>query len=119
MLYRKYFQSPCNITFFDDHLHFLGPVSLTPEQLGKLSSELDIVQQNCKVFSDMLTELTPGSEDPSDLELLQVLLINLYLFWYSEFTDCFTLNLGMCYMWRRVPTFISLFYYNNYSISSY
>ena len=45
---------------------------LNAEQLGKLKSELDVVQQNCKLLSEMLTELTPGSEDPSDLELLQV-----------------------------------------------
>ena len=49
-----------------------GPVTLTPEQLAKLRSELDTVQQNCKVFSEMLTEMTPGQEEVSDLELLQV-----------------------------------------------
>ena len=49
-----------------------GPVNLTAEQLGKLRSELDVVEQNCKVFSEMLTEMTPGQEDRSDLELLQV-----------------------------------------------
>ena len=49
-----------------------GPIQLSPEQLSKLRSELDIVQQNFKVFSEMLTELTPGQEDPSDWDLLQV-----------------------------------------------
>ena len=49
-----------------------GPVLLNTEQLGKLKTELDVVQQNCKVQSEMLTELIPGSEDPRDLELLQV-----------------------------------------------
>lgn len=49
-----------------------GPITLNPEQLGKLNGELDVVQQNCKVFNEMLTEMTPGQEDPSDLELLQV-----------------------------------------------
>ena len=40
--------------------------------MGKLKSELDIVQQNTRVFSEMLTELTPGEESPGDLELLTV-----------------------------------------------
>ena len=47
-------------------------LSVGAEQLGKLKSELDIVQQNTRVFSEMLTELTPGEESPSDLELLTV-----------------------------------------------
>lgn len=49
-----------------------GPINLNPEQLAKLRSELDTVQGNMKVFSEMLTELTPGKEHPQDLELLQV-----------------------------------------------
>ena len=49
-----------------------GPVMLAPEQLAKLKSELDIVQQNVNVFSEMLTEIIPGQEHPNDLELLQV-----------------------------------------------
>ena len=49
-----------------------GPITLNQEQLSKLNSELDVVQQNCKVFNEMLTEMTPGQEDASDLELLQV-----------------------------------------------
>ena len=49
-----------------------GPITLNQEQLSKLNSELDVVQQNYKVFNEMLTEMTPGQEDPSDLELLQV-----------------------------------------------
>lgn len=49
-----------------------GPISLNPEQLAKLRSELDIVQGNMKVFCEMLTELTPCKEHPQDLELLQV-----------------------------------------------
>jgi hypothetical protein len=49
-----------------------GPVILAPEQLAKLKSELDIVQQNVKVFSEMLTELSPGQEHQSDLDLLKV-----------------------------------------------
>jgi len=50
-----------------------GPVHLSPEQLSKLRSELDVVQQNFKVFSEMLTELNPGQEDTSDWDLLQEL----------------------------------------------
>ncbi|XP_035224423.1 TOM1-like protein 2 [Stegodyphus dumicola] len=50
-----------------------GPVTLNPEQLAKLRSELDIVQGNMKVFGEMLTELTPGREHPQDLELLKEL----------------------------------------------
>ncbi|XP_018414084.1 PREDICTED: TOM1-like protein 2 isoform X4 [Nanorana parkeri] len=40
-------------------------------QIGRLRSELDIVRGNTKVMSEMLTEMTPGQEDASDLELLQ------------------------------------------------
>jgi hypothetical protein len=42
------------------------------DQLGKLQSELDVVQGNMVVLGEMLTELTPGEEHPSDLELLKV-----------------------------------------------
>ncbi len=45
---------------------------LTQEQLAKLRSELDIVQENMTILNEMLTELTPGNEHPSDLELLSV-----------------------------------------------
>lgn len=41
-------------------------------QIGKLRSELEVVNGNVKVMSEMLTELVPGQTDPSDLELLQV-----------------------------------------------
>ncbi|KAJ9580125.1 hypothetical protein L9F63_004198 [Diploptera punctata] len=51
----------------------MGPTVLTSEQLGKLQSELDVVQGNMVVLSEMLSELTPGKEHPSDLELLQEL----------------------------------------------
>ncbi|KAK1799464.1 hypothetical protein P4O66_007683, partial [Electrophorus voltai] len=42
-------------------------------QIARLRSELDIVRGNCKVMSEMLTEMVPGQEDASDLELLQEL----------------------------------------------
>ncbi|TSO37075.1 TOM1-like protein 2 [Bagarius yarrelli] len=50
-----------------------GPISPNPEQIARLRSELDIVRGNCKVMSEMLTEMVPGQEDASDLELLQEL----------------------------------------------
>nr|CAD7437498.1 unnamed protein product [Timema bartmani] len=50
-----------------------GPTTLTADQLGKLQGELDVVQGNMVVLSEMLSELTPGKEHSSDLELLQEL----------------------------------------------
>lgn len=47
----------------------------TPEQLGKIRSELDIVHGNISVMSEMLTEMTPGQEESGDLQLLQVKII--------------------------------------------
>lgn len=47
-----------------------GPVQLSPEQLAKLRSELDIVSGNLQVLREMLSELAPGHEDPEDLQLL-------------------------------------------------
>ncbi|XP_054288078.1 target of Myb1 membrane trafficking protein isoform X5 [Macrosteles quadrilineatus] len=46
---------------------------LTPDQLGKLHGELDVVQGNMAVMSEMLSELTPGQEHPSDIQLLKEL----------------------------------------------
>ena len=43
-----------------------------PPQIARLRSELDVVRGNTKVMSEMLTEMVPGQEDSSDLELLQV-----------------------------------------------
>ncbi|XP_075565250.1 target of Myb1 membrane trafficking protein isoform X3 [Pelecanus crispus] len=46
---------------------------LTLIQIGKLRSELEVVNGNMKVMSEMLTELVPSQAEPSDLELLQEL----------------------------------------------
>ncbi|XP_055689318.1 TOM1-like protein 2 isoform X2 [Lutzomyia longipalpis] len=47
-----------------------GPMTLSPEQVAKLQSELDIVTVNMSILGEMLTELKPGQEDPSDHKLL-------------------------------------------------
>ncbi|XP_054051140.1 target of Myb1 membrane trafficking protein isoform X1 [Rissa tridactyla] len=50
-----------------------APITPTPEQIGKLRSELEVVNGNMKVMSEMLTELVPSQAESSDLELLQEL----------------------------------------------
>ncbi|RLV93326.1 hypothetical protein DV515_00013476, partial [Chloebia gouldiae] len=52
-------------------LNVTGPITANSEQIARLRSELDIVRGNTKVMSEMLTEMVPGQEDSSDLELLQ------------------------------------------------
>nr|KAF6454124.1 target of myb1 membrane trafficking protein [Molossus molossus] len=49
------------------------PIAPTPEQVGKLRSELEMVSGNVRVMSEMLTELVPTQAEPADLELLQEL----------------------------------------------
>ncbi|XP_005374718.1 PREDICTED: target of Myb protein 1 isoform X1 [Chinchilla lanigera] len=49
------------------------PITPTPEQIGKLRSELELVSGNVRVMSEMLTELAPTQVEPADLELLQEL----------------------------------------------
>nr|XP_056722456.1 TOM1-like protein 2 [Euleptes europaea] len=54
-------------------LNVTGPITANTEQVARLRSELDVVRGNTKVMSEMLTEMIPGQEDSSDLELLQEL----------------------------------------------
>ncbi|XP_053921632.1 LOW QUALITY PROTEIN: target of Myb1 membrane trafficking protein-like [Cuculus canorus] len=49
------------------------PITPMPEQIGKLRSELEVVNGNTMVMSKVLTELLPSQAEPSDLELLQEL----------------------------------------------
>jgi GAT domain len=47
-----------------------GASAASPDQLGKLQSELDIVSMNMTIMSEMLTELKPNQESPADYKLL-------------------------------------------------
>lgn len=53
-------------------------------QIGKLRSELEVVNGNMKVMSEMLTELVPSQAEPSDLELLQVRNISRVESWHTQ-----------------------------------
>jgi hypothetical protein len=54
-----------------DSPHQMGAAGgISPEQIGKLQSELDIVSVNISILSEMLTELKPNQEAPADYKLL-------------------------------------------------
>lgn len=42
------------------------------QNIAKLKRDLDMVNTNVKVMSEMLTELVPGQESPDDYQLLTV-----------------------------------------------
>lgn len=48
-------------------------ITLTDPQLTKLQDELSVVEGNMSVLSEMLAEMSPGQENPADLELLREL----------------------------------------------
>jgi hypothetical protein len=45
---------------------------MTPDQIAKLRSELDVVQTNAQILGEMLITLQPGEEHPQDFNLLTV-----------------------------------------------
>ena len=57
------------------------PIKLTEEQFAKLQSELDVVQGNMRVLSEMLNYLTTADNqmdhepDSADIELLTVITV--------------------------------------------
>ncbi|CAO1371553.1 unnamed protein product [Diamesa serratosioi] len=53
-----------------DSPHHYIPGKVSPEQVAKLQSELDLVQMNMTILSEMLNELKPNQESPADYRLL-------------------------------------------------
>ncbi|KAK7174354.1 hypothetical protein R3I93_001539 [Phoxinus phoxinus] len=49
------------------------PVTLSPQQMKTLKAELEVVRNNISVMSDMMSQMEPGSLEPTDTELLQQL----------------------------------------------
>ncbi|XP_065066103.1 target of Myb1 membrane trafficking protein-like [Rhopilema esculentum] len=50
-----------------------GPTSPTPTQLAKLRGDLNTVEENVRVMSEMLTALSPEQEESDDMNLLKEL----------------------------------------------
>ncbi|XP_052397788.1 target of Myb1 membrane trafficking protein isoform X3 [Carassius gibelio] len=48
------------------------PVTLSPQQMKTLKSELEVVHNNISVMSDLMSQMQPASLEPSDTELLQL-----------------------------------------------
>ncbi|XP_052407313.1 target of Myb1 membrane trafficking protein isoform X1 [Carassius gibelio] len=49
------------------------PITLSPQQMKTLTTELEVVRNNISVMSDMMRQMEPASLEPSDTELLQQL----------------------------------------------
>ncbi|XP_062388074.1 target of Myb protein 1 isoform X2 [Sardina pilchardus] len=47
-----------------------GPVILSPQQLKRLRADIQVVQGNLTIMSDMMTQMHPGCAQTSDKELL-------------------------------------------------
>ncbi|KAJ8344949.1 hypothetical protein SKAU_G00291420 [Synaphobranchus kaupii] len=50
-----------------------GVLTISPDQVGKLRTDLEVVRGNLTVMSEMMNQLEPGHAQPSDIELLQQL----------------------------------------------
>ncbi|KAJ8251171.1 hypothetical protein GJAV_G00218080 [Gymnothorax javanicus] len=50
-----------------------GALTLSPDQVKKLRSDLEVVRGNMTVMSEMMNQLVPGQAQDSDIELLQQL----------------------------------------------
>ncbi|XP_050545283.1 TOM1-like protein 2 [Daktulosphaira vitifoliae] len=66
---KSYSEEPRTPTYLH-HIEESDNQSLRPEQLYKLNADLELVRGNMTVLNEMLTELVPGKEDVSDVQLL-------------------------------------------------
>ena len=53
-----------------DSPHQIAAGGVSPDQIAKLQSELDIVTMNMTILSEMLTEMKPNQESPADYKLM-------------------------------------------------
>ena len=49
-----------------------GPVNPSPAQLSKLRNDLNMVEENVRVMSEMLTAVSPDDDESEDVNLLKV-----------------------------------------------